>query len=44
MAANKVTAVHGKRWEQIPSYDLEAARRGLGGSFLLALARGTFLL
>jgi hypothetical protein len=38
MAANKVTAVHGKRWEQIPSYDLGAVRLGLGGSFLLELA------
>jgi hypothetical protein len=40
MAANKVTAVHGKRWEQIPSYDLGAARLDvaallLGASMLI---------
>jgi len=34
MAANKVTAVHGKRWEQIPSYDLGAARLDLAALFL----------
>jgi hypothetical protein len=43
MAANKVTAVHGKRWEQIPSYDLGAARLGLGGLFSCKDARGLWI-
>jgi hypothetical protein len=33
MAANKVTAVHGKCWEEFPSFDLKAA----GGSAALFL-------
>ena len=42
MAANKVTAVHGKRWKQIHSYDLVRSCPA-GGLAALFLGAGVFL-